>query len=93
MEHFAISINPEAFDAAVHGTPQLRSLQEGGDLAILVKPQATIGGRAAAVITFTVQMPDGSIARAQAVTTLRNLRNALSVVEGWRVSGQLGPED
>lgn len=90
MEHLQIALDSERFDKAVHGGLDCyRVLPEYGDLAIYVKPGATLRGRPMAVFTFTVQLPDGTRFRAQAVTTLTNLKNALHAIQGWESGGHL----
>ena len=90
MEHVKIELSDQAFDAAVHGPQEGQpSLPEGGDMAIYVKRNATVGGNAMAVITFTVQLPDGTLRRAQCPTTVANLINALSILKGWKDGGHL----
>ena len=42
-------------------------------------PGATQGGRPGVVVTFSVRLPDGSFARAQAVTTLANFEVKLQI--------------
>lgn len=64
-----------AFDAALQGT-----LPEAGDLCIITKDRATEGGNPGALLTFTVGLPDGKFARAQAVATVKNLILALDVL-------------
>jgi hypothetical protein len=61
-----IEFDDERFDAAVHD-----GLPEGGDLEAIVKDGATIDGAPAVCFTFTVELPDGTLARAQSVTTAR----------------------
>lgn len=89
MEMVKISLDDAKFDAAVHGTEGPPSLSESGDLAIYVKKNATKQGNAMAVVTFTVQLPDGTMRRAQATTTTTNLINTLSVLKGWKDGGHL----
>jgi hypothetical protein len=89
VEHLTCKLDPEAFDAAVHGRPGEVVLPEGGDLAFVFKPNATEGGNPGLVVTFTVQLPDGTTARAQAVTTLANFELAAGIVRGWRARGDL----
>ncbi len=57
--------NDDACDTLVRG-----GLPEGGYLTIVTKDHATEGGRAAAVIAFSVQRPSGQVAAVQAVTTV-----------------------
>lgn len=90
MEPIVCSLSASDFDKAVHGGLDSNPvLPECGDLAIYVKPRATVEGRPMAVITFTVQLPDGSMARAQATTTTRLLEAVSSCVKGWREGGHL----
>lgn len=85
MEKIKIRISAEDFDAMLRGTEACPSLKDSGDIQIIVKPGATVGGRAGAMITFTVQMPDGTIARAQTVTTVRLLKTTLAALHGWEL--------
>lgn len=90
MECIKLELNDEAFDAAVHGPPEGQpSLKEGGDLAIYVKKNATANGNAMAVMTFTVQLPNGTLRRAQCPTTVANHINALAILRGWQEGGHL----
>lgn len=90
MESIMIELNGQKFDDAVHGPKEGQpSLPEGGDLAIYVKKNATVGGNAMAVITFTVQLPNGTTRRAQCPTTVNNLINVLSILKGWKEGGHL----
>lgn len=89
MEMVTIALDDAKFDAAVHGTEGPPSLSESGDLAIYVKKNATKGGNAMAVVTFTVKLPDGKMRRTQATTTATNLINALAVLKGWKDGGHL----
>lgn len=69
MESIRVVLDDAAqFDAAVHGT-----MPECGDLALIAKSNGTVKGAPVVVVTFTVVLPDGTKARAQAVTTLRAL--------------------
>lgn len=91
MEHVVLELNDQKFDDAVHGPKEgLPSLPEGGDLAIYVKRNATVNGNAMAVITFTVQLPNGTLRRAQCPTTVANLLNVFAVLRGWQEGGHLG---
>lgn len=67
----------DAFDKCID-----EGLPEGCDLSIVTKDVATEGGNPAACITFTVETQDGSVQRAQAVVTVKNLINALHAVMG-----------
>jgi hypothetical protein len=90
VENLQIAIDAEEFDRCVHGVPGgMPVLPEGKDVRILLKPNATEGGNAAAVITFTVQLPDKTLARCQAVVTARLLETAGLAVKGWRENGHI----
>ena len=62
----------DVFDQLVHG-----GLRDGGDLRVVTKNNATEGGRAAAVLAFTVELPSGGLAQVQTVVTVRNLMMVL----------------
>lgn len=82
-EHLTITLDDgigRDFDAAVHSRDGTRVLAEGGDAKIITKNDATVNGRAGAVITFTVDV-DGKICRAQTVVTVRNLKFALKILD------------
>lgn len=66
MEHTNIKVDAARFDEVVHG-----GLPMGRDLEFVVKDGATQEGLPVVAITFSVQLPDGTLARAQAVTTAR----------------------
>lgn len=90
MEHVTCRLDDEMFDKAVHGGLDGNpTLKECGDLAFYFKRKATTGGKPMAVITFTVQLPDGTFARAQAVTTLALLEAVHSCIKGWREGDHL----
>ena len=83
-------MSDENFDKAVHGgLDDLPVLPEGGDVVIYVKRKATVGGKAGAAITFTVQQTDGTIARAQTVATVALLEQVLAILKGWREGGYI----
>lgn len=73
MEVIRLSVDPAVYDAAVHAPDALPEL---GDLAILVKPEATQQGRPGVCFTFHVRLPNGELATAQAVTTWDNFTRA-----------------
>lgn len=56
------------------------SLQDSGDLQIIIKNNCTNNGRACAMLTFTVDV-NGKLHRAQTVMTMRNLMGALRILE------------
>ncbi len=92
MEGIIVKLDDAAFDAAVHGPPEGQpSLPDCGDMAIIVKKNATVNGNAMAVITFSVQLPNGTLRRAQSPTTVANLMNVLAILKGWSDGGHLKP--
>ncbi len=81
MEHLHVTLNDQAaFDQAVHDDA---SLMERGDLEIITIDHGTENGHPAAVITFSVRLPDNSGGyRAQCVTTVACLTRALALIKG-----------
>lgn len=81
METIHVTLNDRAaFDQAVHDPA---SLTERGDLEIITIDDGTEDGSPAAVITFSVRLPNNEGGyRAQAVTTVRALTMALSALKG-----------
>lgn len=76
MEHLELQINDiDGFDAVMKS-----SLPDTGDLKIITKDAGTEGGRGIVMFTFTVQLPDGTLARAQTVTSMRSFRAIASAV-------------
>lgn len=70
MEAVTILLDkPAEFDQAVR-----EGLKEGSDLQFITKDEATASGKPAVVITFTVQLPDGTLARAQCVSTAASIQ-------------------
>lgn len=86
MEMLILSFDPDRFDAVVKGED---SLPEGRDMEIVIKPRATVNGYPMVAVTFTVQLPDGSLRRAQATTTLRAFEAVFSAIGGAREAGRL----
>lgn len=69
------------FDKALgRGSPGV--LRDGGDLAIISKDKGTEQGRPVVVLTFTVELPDGSWKAAQTTVTYRELFCAVKALEG-----------
>lgn len=68
MEIATIDFDDKRFDQVVHN-----GLTEGGDVEVIVKDRATRDGCPGVAITFTVGLPDGSVARAQCVMTGRQM--------------------
>ena len=76
MEKISILLNKaEEFDRRLKN-----SLPEGGDLEVITKDNATAAGAPAVMITFSVQIPDGTRANAQSVTTLKAFLGAVGVL-------------
>lgn len=71
--------NEKGFDLVVHGPA---SLPHADQLLIVTKDNGTESGRAIAALTFEVQLPDGSMRRAQYTTTIRLLKTALQILDG-----------
>ena len=78
MERIIISNDPERFDELVHN-----GLPEGLDIEIASKAGATANSEPAVVMSFSVQLPDNSIARAQAVTTLKALKAGVDTLVAY----------
>lgn len=90
MEHITCTLDAEAFDKAIQTQPDGPPvLPEGGDIQFIFKPEATLKGNPAVCITFSVMMPDGTIAKAQAVTTVKCLDMVAGCIRGWRAGGHL----
>lgn len=90
MESLDLALNSEKFDKAIHGgLDEYPVLPSGSDLAVYFKPNATKNGNGMAVITFTVQLPDGSFARAQYSTTVALIETLGRAVKGRREGGHL----
>lgn len=85
-----VEMSTEKFDKTIHGElDDLPVLPEGGDVAFFAKPLSTTDNHGAVVITFTVGLPDGTLARAQAVTTAKLFAMAGRIVQGWIDGGHL----
>lgn len=71
MEHISINLDDASmYDELVHaGLPQV------SDITVVTKDKGTAKGAPAVVIAFNVQLPDGSVRRAQATTTVRLLQS------------------
>lgn len=77
MEAFGIKLNDgKSFDTILAG-----SLPEGGDATLITKDHGTVGGKPAIMLTFSVQLPDGTPAVAQVVTTLKIFLAAAEVLK------------
>lgn len=64
------------------------SLPDCGDMEIITKDAGMQSGRGIVMITFSVQLPDGTMARAQSVTTMRMFRAiALAVFSTYSDEG------
>lgn len=90
MEEIKVELDDVMFDLAVHGGLDGNPvLPEGGDLAVYIKKNATVNHQPMVVFTFTVQLPDGSLARAQCPTTLKLFEAVSDCVRGWKDGGYL----
>lgn len=67
------------------------SLPEGADVRIITKDRGTKGGMPCAMIAFTSQLPDGTLATSQAVVTAAVLMDALRIMQGRYGGLGLGP--
>jgi hypothetical protein len=88
MEQLKVKLNDVGrFDDVIKN-----SLPDGGDMEIITKDAGMESGRGIVMITFTVALRDGTLARAQSVTTMRNFRaiaNAIASTyddDGFRVN-------
>jgi hypothetical protein len=91
MESIPVRLDKDLFDKAVHGGLDINPVMpEVGDLSVYAKPNATQGCNGMVCITFTVRLPDGTIARAQAVTTAKLFILAGKIVQMWDDVGLLG---
>lgn len=88
MESVDIKFNdPDLFDRYLEENRRAE-MPECGDLEIVIKENATVGGKSAAMITFTV-MINGERRRVQTVTTLTNLSAIAHACYGRVVSEEL----
>lgn len=76
MEMFQIILNQPAgeFDAVI-----IDSLPDYGDVRLITKDDATDGGQAAVMLTFTVDV-NGERRAVQTVTTMRLLKTAFAAI-------------
>lgn len=88
MESLRLILGQAAeFDKLVHSPG---GLPQASEITIATKDDGTTNGRPIAVVSFNVQMPDGSVRRAQAVATVRLLVGFYSAMKGRYGPG--GPE-
>lgn len=86
MENLRLVLgNDKMFDELVNG-----GLPQASDLTLCTKDHATQRGMPAVVISFDVQLPDGTVKKVQAVTTVRLLVGFYSAMKGRYGPG--GPE-
>lgn len=86
MENLRLVLgNDKMFDELVHG-----GLPQASDMTICTKDNGTQSGKPCVVVSFTVQMPDGTFKQVQAVTTVRLLVGFYSAMKGRYGPG--GPE-
>ena len=82
MEHSSIILDDgtgKEFDARVRG-PGI--LQDGADLIVVTKDHGTEEGRPVVLLTFTVMLPDGMVAKAQTVITGRIFQAIAAGIHG-----------
>lgn len=90
METMSLKIDPVRFDMAIGVTPGIGPvLKQAGDIEMIVKPNGTEGGKPVVAVTFLVQLPDGTFARAQATTTAALIESAGAAMKGWREGGHI----
>lgn len=77
MQHAKVIFDDKRFDEVVHA-----GLPEGQDVEFVVRDAATSEGWPSVAITFTVQLPDGTVARAQTVATARIMMAVGDAVRG-----------
>lgn len=77
MEAMNIVFDGAEFDRLVHDG----SLQQASTVTVAVKNGATVSGLPGVVIAFDVGLPDGTVKRAQATVTLRQLRLLLKAID------------
>jgi hypothetical protein len=79
MESIKLILDPDqgkSFDAIIHNKDILR-LPDFGDLTVVTKDKGTVNGNPIVALAFGVKLPDGRVAIAQTVTTVRLLQFAL----------------
>lgn len=68
------------------------SLPDNGDLEVITKDAGMVSGRGIVMFTFTVALPDGTVRRAQTVTSMRMFRAIANAIvstyddDGFRVN-------
>jgi len=87
MEKVRLLLN----DVAEYDKVIANSLPEGGDLRIITKDVGMESGRASALFCFTVQLPDGTKATAQAAVTVNTLQTLAAGLNGRYEDGLLRP--
>lgn len=79
VEHLNLVLDGgETFDRLLR-----EGLPEGGDLTVAAKPYATQQHSTAVLLSWTVKLPDGSLARVQAVTTAACFMAAARGLSGY----------
>ncbi len=79
--------NVERFDEVIRD-----SLRDCGDMEIVTKDAGMQSGRGIVMVTFTVELPDGTLRRAQSVTSMRMFRAIAHAIvatyddDGFRVN-------
>ena len=92
MEHATIVLgNPQEYDKAVHGEPELPSLPQGSDITLVTKDFGTDAGKAIACLWWTTVV-NGKPVRVQATTTVAILQMMLASLNGrYEDGGRLRP--
>lgn len=81
MEEITVLLDKRTlFDNIIHGRDGVRTLPDSGDLTIVTKHGAMESGRAAACLTFTVEV-SGKRARARTVVPVRLLLSTLRILQ------------
>ena len=78
MEQLRVRIN----DAGLYDRAIKESIPELGDMMIVTKDGAMESGRSSVMVTFRVTLPDGTIQRVQAATTVKLFKMACAALTG-----------
>jgi hypothetical protein len=79
MEQLNVLNDANEFDRILQDSRD-NGYKDGGDLRMVMKEKATVGGKPAVVLTFTIEV-DGELKKVQTVTTLSNLVHATTVLQ------------
>ena len=81
MENLDIVLDSD-YDGKDYDAVLSDTLPECGDMKTIVKHGAMTSGKSAVMVTFTVQLPDGTTKRVQAVTSANLFIQAGNLVKG-----------